>query len=458
MKAIFSSTALVAMVLAAGTSEVLAQSNNTKYGTGALNANSTGSNNSAFGYMPMYNNTTSGNGTAFGYMTLFFSKGAQNTGFGYQAIKGTSVMAGAYNNAFGYNGLSVITSGSFNSAVGESGLASNTSGSYNSSLGYASLKTNITGAYNTAAGSGALYANVSGNYNTAIGKHSLFLNKTGSNNTVIGASAKQSKEVGSSNTAHGLLCLQTVSGDQNTGFGVQTMTGGNGCQWNTGIGVQSLWRSTGRENIGIGQLAGYNLSSENYNILIGSYGRVGDASTIRVGEPTFNKDAYVAGIHGATVAGGVRVLVNSQGKLGTLTSSRRFKTDIADMGSASEALSALRPVTFHYKPEFDSDQVAQFGLIAEEVAEVSPDLVARDAQGEIYTVRYEAVNAMLLNEFQKLHGRVVTQDALKARQESRMLAKSQVLAGQQTQLEALSQRLSKVKQAMLQAVAVNRVD
>jgi hypothetical protein len=217
----------------------------------------------------------------------------------------------------------------------------------------------------------------------SIGKDSLKSNTSGSFNTVIGAAAHQGGATGNSNTAHGLLCLQTVTGFQNTGFGAQVLSGGRAGARNTGIGAQALWSCTGSDNIAIGEVSGYNLSTGSNNIVIGNYGRLGDANAIRIGESGFQVSAVFAGIHGVTVANGVRVRVNPEGMLATLTSSRRYKEEIADMGPASDALRKMRPVTFHYKPELDGEAVPQFGLIAEEVAEISPELVARDAKGEI---------------------------------------------------------------------------
>ena len=149
----------------------------------------------------------------------------------------------------------------------------------------------------------------------------------------------------------------------------------------------------------------------NDNIIVGNFGAPGDDKVIRIGSSTHTA-AYIGGISGKTASGGAAVYVNSSGKLGTLTSSRRFKDQIEDMAEGSEAILALRPVSFRYKPEIDPDAIPQFGLIAEEVDEVNPDLVVRDEEGEIQTVRYEQVNAMLLNEFLKDHERA---EALQAR-------------------------------------------
>lgn len=189
---------------------------------------------------------------------------------------------------------------------------------------------------------------------------------------------------------------------------------------NTAIGADALYSNTsGNNNIGLGVEAGFYLTTGSYNIDIGNYGVAGENGTIRIGTQGTQTNTYVAGVSGSTVSGGVAVYVGSNGQLGTLTSSARFKQNIQDMGSASGTLLALRPVTFQYKPEFDPQGLPQFGLVAEEVEKVDPALVAYDGQGQPYSVRYEAVNAMLLNEFLKQHQKVTEQAAelqdLKAR-------------------------------------------
>jgi hypothetical protein len=168
----------------------------------------------------------------------------------------------------------------------------------------------------------------------------------------------------------------------------------------------------------LGFLAGQNLTTGSNNIDIGNLGVAGEAKKIRVGTVGTQTATFIAGIHGVTVAGGVGVIVGTNGQLGTTTSSERFKEAIKPMDKASEAILALKPVTFRYKKELDPDGIPQFGLVAEQVEKVNPDLVARDADGKINTVRYEAVNAMLLNEFLKQHRQVQEQqkeiEALKA--------------------------------------------
>ena len=186
---------------------------------------------------------------------------------------------------------------------------------------------------------------------------------------------------------------------------------------NTANGRQALQNNTtGSFNIGLGNLAGRNLTTGSNNIDIGNQGVAAEAKTIRIGEQGNQIRTFIAGISGSPITG-TSVVVNSTGRLGTVASSERFKGDIKPMNKASESILALKPVTFHYKKEVDPDDIPQFGLVAEQVEKVNPDLVARDAKGEVYTVRYDAVNAMLLNEFLKEHRRVTEQDRKLQQQE-----------------------------------------
>ena len=205
-------------------------------------------------------------------------------------------------------------------------------------------------------------------------------------------------------------------------------TTGNG---NTASGVGALSaNTTGSNNIALGTNAGLNLTTGSHNIDIGNAGVAGEANNIRIGTHGTQTNTFIAGIHGVTVAGGVEVIVDTNGHLGTTTSSERFKEAIKPMDKASEAILALKPVTFRYKHELDPEGIPQFGLVAEQVEKVNPDLVARDEKGQVYTVRYEAVNAMLLNEFLKQHRKVEQQEA--------------TIAKQQKQIEALTTGIQRV--------------
>ncbi|HET9367004.1 MAG TPA: tail fiber domain-containing protein [Candidatus Udaeobacter sp.] len=240
------------------------------------------------------------------------------------------------------------------------------------------------------------------NGNTAEGTQALFSNTTGNANTAIGVGALYKNRTGVSNTAIGMAAL----GSNTTGFS------------NTAIGARALLNATGNHNVALGDSAGEFLSTGDNNIDIGYnvVGVKGESNTIRIGNTDIIA-TYVSGISGQTVVGGAAVFVDSNGKLGTMTASTRFSDEIKPMDKASEAILTLKPVTFRYNQEIDPKSIRQFGLIAEEVEKINPDLITRDREGKPYTVRYDAVNAMLLNEFLKEHRTVQEQqkeiDALK---------------------------------------------
>ena len=310
-----------------------------------------------------------------------------------------------------------------NTVLGEDALLNNT-GFFNTAIGRSALIDNTTGTANTAIGRDALFSNITGSNNTAIGLQALFSNTTGGANTANGVDALLENTTGVQNTATGLDALfNNTSGSQNTANGVYALLRNKTGLNNTAVGFNALRNNrAGGSNIALGFQAGLNLSGDD-NIDIGNKGVAGEAGTIRIGTAGTQMNAYIAGISGATIPTGVPVIVDTTGHLGTTTSSARFKDEIKPMDKASEAILALQPVTFRYKPELDPDGIPQFGLVAEEVEKVNRDLVARDEQGKPYTVRYEAVNAMLLNEF------------LKARR---------LIDAQQKQIEALTAGLQKV--------------
>ena len=202
--------------------------------------------------------------------------------------------------------------------------------------------------------------------------------------------------------------------------------------------------NTGSNNIAIGGSAGFSLTTGSNNIDIGNVGVGGESTTIRIGAVGTHSNAYIAGINGVTVAAGIGVIVDSNGHLGTSTSSARYKENIQPMDKASEAILALKPVTFRYKKELDPKGIPQFGLVAEQVEKVDPELVAKDSDGKPYSVRYEAVNAMLLNEFLKEH-RTVAEEANKNReQEATIRELKSAIAEQQKEIKALSANLQRV--------------
>jgi len=339
---------------------------------------------------------------------------------------------GTDNTAIGFNTLLNNTIGHANTAIGFSALFSNTIGNLNTATGWNALYCNTSGFSNTATGAWALYGNMDGFNNTATGWFALISNTTGSSNAANGTSALLSNTTGSGNTAIGSGALGgNTTGINNTALGnaAASRNGDN----NTAIGYFAHSRNNGSNNIAMGYQAGFNLNSGSYNIDIGSPGSRGDHETIRIG--SFQTNTYMAGISGATVPTGVAVIVDADGHLGTSTSSARFKDEIKPMDKASEVILALKPVTFHYKKELDPEGIPQFGLVAEEVEKVNPDLVARDEQGKPYTVRYEAVNAMLLNEFLKEHRKVQEMEANATKQQKQIDALTAGLQKVSAQLE-----------------------
>jgi hypothetical protein len=307
-----------------------------------------------------------------------------------------------------------------NTVLGDDALLNNTTGNNNTAIGFNALFSNTTGIANTATGVNALLNNTTGNENTANGERALLNNTTGFLNTATGVNALFNNTIGRLNAATGSGALfGNTTGASNTADGGAALffntTGNN----NVAVGDTALLRnSTGSSNIALGFKAGRNLTTGNNNIDIGNMGVAGESNTLRIGTTGTQTATFIAGISGVTVAGGVGVIVGTNGQLGTVVSSERFKHKIKPMDKASEAILALKPVTFRYKRELDPEGIPQFGLVAEDVEKVNPDLVARDDQGKPYTVRYEAVNAMLLNEFLKEHRRVETLEATVARQQS----------------------------------------
>jgi uncharacterized coiled-coil protein SlyX len=305
-----------------------------------------------------------------------------------------------------------------------------------------------TGAKNTADGYLALFFNTSGRWNTAIGSQALYNNTTGSGNTALGLDALFYNTTGYWNTASGYLALfHNTAGAGNTADGYQALMSNTNGSGNTAIGVGTLFNHTaGSSNIALGPHAGSALDAGNYNIYIGSYGVPGtENNTIRIGFPGLESKTFIEGIYNVNEGGTILpVYVNSDGQLGTQPppSSERFKKEIKPMDQASESILALQPVTFHYKS--DKTNTPQFGLIAEEVAKVNPDLVMRDERGEIYTVRYDAVNALLLNEFLKEHRKVQEQESSISQLKSAAAKQAATLAQQQEQIEALTAGLQKV--------------
>ena len=317
------------------------------------------------------------------------------------------------------NTLSHNTTGTQNTANGANALQNNTRGNDNTANGFEALVRNTSGSNNTANGSGALQSNTTGSGNTANGTNALFHNTFGINNTANGTKALFNNNGGGANTASGWQALLSDTTAQN----------------NTAIGVTALQNNTtGSFNVAVGAEAGINLTTGNDNIYIANQGVAGDSGTLRI-RNIRQTAAYIQGIYGQTVASGVGVIIDSTGHLGTVKSSAAFKEAIKPMDRASEALLALEPVTFRYKHELDPNGMPQFGLIAEQVEKVNPDLVVKGEDGKVMTVRYDAVNAMLLNEFLKEHGKVEKLETTVARQQKQIDAFSAALQKVSTQLE-----------------------
>ncbi len=276
--------------------------------------------------------------------------------------------------------------------------------------------------YDTAFGSHALFNNGSGDYNSAIGAYSLYSNTNGTFNTAVGFEALRLNTTGTQNTANGVYALY-----HNTGG-----------SYNTADGFNALQHNTGSDNIGLGSTAGFNLTTGSGNVCIGQgvLGVAGESNTTRI------RNVY------ASVASVRAVYVNSDNKMGTLASTRRVKENIKPMDKASEAILALKPVSFRYKKEIDASRTPQFGLIAEDVADINPDLVTRDGEGKPETVRYDSINAMLLNEFLKEHHTVQEQKATISQLKSTVAQQQKdfqtTAAHQQKQIEALTAGLQKV--------------
>jgi Chaperone of endosialidase len=318
------------------------------------------------------------------FSVLFLALALALFAFSLTARAVTPAPDGGYanqNTAEGDSALFSVTTGFSDTAVGFEALFSNSSGAENTATGYRALNSNTTGTRNTATGDGALARNTTGGYDTATGLHALFINATGHHNT-----------------ANGVFALS-----KNT---------------------------TGSNNIALGANAGISLTTGNNNIEIGNAGLAGETNAIRIGATGTQTATYIAGIYGVTEPSGVSVVVGPDGHLGTVTSSARFKEAVKPMDKVSEAILALEPVTFRYKHDLDSAGIRQFGLIAEQVEKVNPDLVSRGADGKVYSVRYDAVNAMLLNEFLKEHSQVQRLEA--------------TVAQQQEQIEALTATVQKV--------------
>ena len=353
--------------------------------------------------------------------------------------------------ALGEDALSNSTVGSENTAVGFRALYSDTTGGANVAIGSDALYTNTTGAYNVAIGDNASVANTTGGGNVAVGYTALQAHTNGFDNVAIGFDAMSLGSTGSYNTAIGNVAMAFSTGSENVAIGDGAMNKSTGSN-NIAVGQSAGLNMTGNTNIVIGSFAGQNLTTGANNIEIGSQGAKKDTGTIRIGDTVTQKKTFIAGISGVTVASGVGVVIATNGQLGTVTSSARYKEAIQPMKEASEAILSLEPVKFRYKKELDPEAIPQFGLVAEQVAKVDPDLVARDESGQPYTVRYEAVNAMLLNEFLKEHRGVQDLKNTVTKQEAMMAQQNDVIARQEKEIATLTAAM-KEQAAQIQKVS-----
>jgi trimeric autotransporter adhesin len=395
---------------------------NTAEGEDALFSLTNGFWNTALGFEALYHNTTGQVNTATGVRALF-----SNT-------------RGTYNTAYGYAALYDNTTGSHNTAYGSVALANNITGIRNTAIGFAALHSNEQ-SYNTATGYAALYNNDVGVGNTATGYAALYNNDFGSYNTAIGYTALYNGGAATHfNTAIGYRALYNGGSLDNTAIGSDALYHNTAGQSNTAIGSGALGsNTTGFHNLALGVNAGENVTTANNVIAIGTAG-VNTSNSCFIGN-IWNKPG-----------GSQAVYVNSGGKLGVMVSSARFKDEIKPIDQASEAIHRLRPVSFRYKSEIEPTRPVSFGLIAEDVEEINPDLVTRDKEGKPYTVRYNAVNAMLLNEFLKEHRKGLEQDERIAQLKSTAANHEATIAQQQREIKDLTAQL-KEQAAQIQKVS-----
>ena len=344
----------------------------------------------AFAQVPNTNDTSSGD----------------NTGMGSGALGTSGTNSGSGNTAAGFQVLT-NNSGSFNTAIGNEALYWNTSGSENTACGASALQNNTTGSNNTASGIGALVGATedknpigTGSYNTATGVNALYFFSTGSYNTASGYQALYKNASGNYNTASGYeAMLDNTLGVQNSAYGLYALHGNVKGDYNAALGGYALYANTsGSSNIALGYKAGFYPTAGANNIHIGNLGAAGDTGVIKIGTQNTQIATSIAGIYSTSpMTGGSVVVVNSEGLLGVqAVSSERFKSDIMPMNKNTTRLEQLRPVSFHYKS--DPHGPVQYGLVAEEVARVYPELVTRDERGDVNGVRYDELAPMLLNE------------------------------------------------------------
>jgi hypothetical protein len=376
--------------------------------------------------------------TAEGQNALFnLTTGAANTAVGWFSL--FSDTEASFNTATGAGTL-LFNSADSNTAFGAAALLFNTAGDDNTAVGTAALLNNTTGTVNTAVGSAALRNNTDGHFNTAVGQQALFANISGQENTAVGFVALANHPTGNFNTAVGTSALLNTTAGQNTAIGAHALQTNDTGNSNTAVGNNALVSSTGSGNIGLGQNAGLGVTTASNVTCIGTSGANVDNSCF-IGRIYSNVQPIVGTDPDS-------VTITSTGRLGRgNVSSRRYKHDIQPMDRASEALYALSPVSFRYNKEYDVTQTLAFGLIAEDVAQVYPDLVGRNPEGEPESVRYEQINAMLLNEFLKEHRKNEEQEKTISELKSGMTALIGTVKEQAAQIQKVSAQLEASKAA-----------
>jgi uncharacterized coiled-coil protein SlyX len=416
---------------------------NTGVGFEALTSETTGNLNTAIGVRALTNDNGGEANTANGMMALFSNvTGAQNVAVGAQAL--VANIDGVSNTAAGTQALFANITGAGNCAVGQWALAFNDGGTTSNAFGYAALFNNDTDA-NNAFGFAALASNVTGPGNSAFGDEALILNVISSDNCAFGTSALFSNDsgaagLGNGNNAFGVSALESNGdGNSNNAFGFAALFSNDDGVWNNAFGTFALVNNvSGNFNTAIGDSAGSAIDGDG-NVCIGE-GVVGEAGV--------NDSTYVRNVNTTVQAGAGFDTVTvrlADGRLGHAVSSRRYKDDIKPMDKASEALFALKPVMFRYKKQIDPEQGLDYGLIAEDVAKVAPELAIHNEKGEIENVRYQAIYAMMLNEFLKEHSTVEQLKSAVAKQEA-------IIAQQQKGMEVLTAQL-KDQAAQIQKVS-----
>jgi uncharacterized coiled-coil protein SlyX len=379
----------------------------------------------------------SNNGEGVGVLTSR-TTGIWNSGTGFQALN--HLTAGNQNTATGLRSLFSDINGGFNTATGVYSLYSNTSGFFNSATGGYSLANTVDGSYNTANGYGALYRNSTAQYNCAFGFAALYHNLKAWTNNAFGVEALFNNLTGETNNAFGTGALfANTQGESNNAFGHGALESNVDGIWNNAFGFNALDSSiSGSFNTAIGDSAGFDVTGSG-NVCIGEgvFGETGVDDSTYIRNINTTAQPIVAGVDGVTVD-------LTTGRLGHGVSSQRYKEQIKPMDKASELLFSLKPVTYRYKKEIDPKQTLDFGLIAEEVAKVSPELAIRDAKGQVSNVRYNAINAMLLNEFLKEHQQVAEQQATIAELKSTVAQQQKGMDVLTAQLKEQATQIQKV--------------